>query len=71
MKKQPPKPKDWTNSEKLELARLAREGIDAREIAVTLGRHIASVRKMAREMKLVLKKAPKRPPTRAYIVGCG
>jgi hypothetical protein len=35
--KLPPKPKNWTNSEKLELARLAREGIDAREIAYIVG----------------------------------
>ena len=61
MKKRPPKPKDWSDSEKLGLAKLAREGIDARIIAGTLGRHIAAVRKMAREMKLVLKKAQKRP----------
>jgi DNA-binding NarL/FixJ family response regulator len=71
MKKKTAKPKDWSDAEKRQLATLVSKGTDAREIALALGRHIASVRKTAREMKLVLKKAPRRPPAKAYIVGCG
>jgi hypothetical protein len=50
------KPKIWTEAEKQQLAKLVRRGARAPEIIVALGRHAGSVRKMAREMKLLLKK---------------
>jgi hypothetical protein len=50
------RPKEWTDSEKQRLAILVRRGADASEISRDLGRHAASVRQMAREMKLVLRK---------------
>jgi transposase len=50
------KAKDWSESEKRLLAKLVRQGISARDISTTIGRHIGSVRRMAREMRLVTKK---------------
>ena len=53
-------PKQWSTAEIGRLARLAKKGADAFEASEILGRHVASVRKMAREMKLVLRKRAKR-----------
>jgi transposase-like protein len=50
------RPKGWTEEEKQRLARLAKQGVAASEIAATLGRHTTSVRRMARDMKLLLRK---------------
>jgi hypothetical protein len=50
------RPKQWTDAEKQQLARLAKQGSDASEISAHLGRHISSVRQMARKMKLVLRR---------------
>jgi len=50
------RPKSWTSQEKQQLEKLARRRFSASEIAIELGRHIAAVRKMAREMKLLLRK---------------
>ncbi len=53
------RPKQWSAEEKQRLARLAKRGASAFEASAALGRHIASIRKMAREMKLVLRKPTK------------
>jgi IS30 family transposase len=50
------KPKDWTEIERQKLAAMARRRLTASEIAQTLDRHVGSVRRAAREMKLILKK---------------
>ena len=50
------KPKIWTETEKRLLARLVPRGAGAAEISKELGRYAGSVRCMAREMKLLLKK---------------
>jgi len=50
------KPKDWSDSDKRLLTELARKGVSPRDISIEIGRHIGSVRRMAREMRLVLKK---------------
>jgi transposase len=50
------KAKDWSESEKRLLAKLVRQGISARDISTAMERHIGSVRRMAREMRLVPKK---------------
>jgi len=50
-----PRPKEWTAAERKRLAWLARRRTIA-EIAQALGRHVGSVRRMAREMRLILKK---------------
>lgn len=49
------KPKEWTEAERKRLAWLARRRVVA-EIAAALGRHAGSVKRMAREMRLILKK---------------
>jgi len=51
-----PKPKEWTVAEKQALIRLVRNGAGTSEISAKLGRHAASVKRMAREMNLLLKK---------------
>jgi len=51
-----PKPKEWTDHEKRALVRLVREGAALPEIRAKLKRHTASLRRMAREMNLVLKR---------------
>ena len=53
-------PKQWSTAEKRRLARLAKQGADAFEASEALGRYVASVREMAREMRLVLRKRTKR-----------
>ena len=50
-----PKPKEWTEAEKQALVRLVRNGAAMQEIRAKLKRHAGSLRRMAREMKLVLK----------------
>jgi hypothetical protein len=50
------KPKAWSDAEKQLLSKLARKGTSASEISVAIGRRISSVKKMARELKFVLKK---------------
>lgn len=50
------KPKAWSDAEKRVLSKLALKGASASEISVAIGRRISSVRKMARELKFVLKK---------------
>jgi hypothetical protein len=50
------KPKEWSAAEKRTLSKLVRKGVGVREISTVLGRHVTSVRRMAREMRLVLKK---------------
>jgi hypothetical protein len=57
------RPKLRTDDEKQRLARLARRGADAYEISAALGRHVGSVRKMAREMKFVLRRRKVRVET--------
>ena len=52
-----PKPTSWTENEKRELARLVRSGASTREISAKLGRYARSIRLMAKEMKLLLKKS--------------
>jgi hypothetical protein len=56
--KTPPatKPKNWTELEKQQLERLVRSGAHTQDIARKLGRYAGSVKKMARQMKLVVLK---------------
>jgi transposase len=65
MKKRTAKPRDWSDTEKRQLVKLVRDGISTRAIAAALGRRANSVRMMAREMKLILRKKARRPPVRA------
>jgi transposase len=51
-----PKPKEWTEVEKQALVRLVREGASRSEIKAKLKRHAGSLKRMARETNLVLKK---------------
>ena len=51
-----PKLKTWSEVERRHLAKMAREGATAVQVAVKLGRYIASVKRTAREMGLVLRK---------------
>jgi IS30 family transposase len=50
------KPKEWTDGEREKLSVMIRRGVVASEIATALGRHAGSVKRMAREMGLILKK---------------
>ncbi|UPK35169.1 hypothetical protein IVB18_45575 [Bradyrhizobium sp. 186] len=50
------KPKEWTEPERKRLSAMARRRLGATEIAAVLGRHTGSVKRMAREMGLLLKK---------------
>jgi transposase-like protein len=50
------KPKTWTDSEKRQLAKLAKRGAGVSKISTELGRYARSVKLMAREMGLMLKK---------------
>ena len=60
MKKRIVKPKDWSDSERRQLAKLVREGVSTRNISAALGRRVGAIRKMAGEMKLVLRKKAKK-----------
>jgi hypothetical protein len=51
-----PKPKEWTEAEVRRLIKLARDGAGVSRIAVELGRHAGSVRRMARSIGMLLKK---------------
>jgi len=51
-----PKPKQWADQEVRRLITLARQGVGASKIAAELGRHAGSVRRMARTLRLLLKK---------------
>jgi hypothetical protein len=62
VKKRTAEPKDWSDSEKRQLAKLVREGVSGRNISAALGLRIASVKKMAGEMRLVLRKEAKKGP---------
>jgi transposase-like protein len=50
------KPKTWTEAEKRRLAKLVRNGVRAAQISTELDRYTGSVKRMAREMGLILKK---------------
>lgn len=50
------KPKEWTDLERRKLSAMIRLRFVASEIAAALRRHTGSVRRMAREMGLTLKK---------------
>ena len=50
------KPKTWTDAEKRQLATLAKRGAGVSKISAELGRYTKSVKLMAREMGLLLKK---------------
>ena len=52
----PKKPKTWTDAEKRTLAALAKKGAGVSKISNELGRYTRSVKLMAREMGLLLKK---------------
>ena len=60
MKKRIAKPRDWSDAEKRQLVKLVRDGMNTRAIAAALGRRAGSVRMMAREMKLILRKKAKK-----------
>lgn len=51
-----PKPKDWTEGEKRQLAKLVRKGMGTKEISKALGRYALSVKQMAKAMGLLIKK---------------
>jgi hypothetical protein len=55
----PSRPKQWTEAEVRFLKTLARRKIRAEEIARELGRHVGSVKKKARELRLLLSKTAK------------
>jgi len=61
MKKRTARPRDWSETEKQHLVMLVRGGMSTRAISKALGRRASSVRMMAREMKLILRKKAKRP----------
>jgi transposase-like protein len=61
MKKRTAKPRDWSEAEKQQLVMLVRGGMSTRAISGALGRRASSVRMMAREMKLILRKKAMRP----------
>jgi IS30 family transposase len=50
------RPREWTDQERQQLQRLATRGVSVSKIAVALGRHTTSVRRMAREMGLTLRR---------------
>jgi hypothetical protein len=49
-----PRPKEWTNEEKLALRKLARQGHGVKEISKRLRRYARSVKRVADEMKIRL-----------------
>jgi len=51
-----PKPKESTQAEKRALSRLVRDGAPMHEITAKLKRHAGSVRRMARNMNLVVER---------------
>jgi len=51
-----PRPKQWAEREVQQLFKLARAGAGLSKIAAELGRHAGSVRRMARTMRILLKK---------------
>ena len=54
-----PLPKEWTDEEVRVLTRMARQNLTSSEIASALGRHVASVKRMAQVLCLPLAKRPK------------
>ncbi|WP_271504721.1 hypothetical protein [Bradyrhizobium sp. CCBAU 11357] len=50
------KPKEWSDLERKKLSAMIRRRYGAAEIAAALHRHVGSVKRMAREMGLLLKK---------------
>src|SRR5262249_34481086 len=50
------KPKEWTDAEKRALVRLVRKGCGVTIISEQLGRYARSVRRMARELGLAVRK---------------
>ncbi|WP_156917841.1 hypothetical protein [Bradyrhizobium sp. Cp5.3] len=50
------KPKEWTDIERKRLSVMIRRRFGAAKIAAVLRRHTGSVKQMAREMGLILKK---------------
>ncbi|MBR1287751.1 hypothetical protein [Bradyrhizobium ottawaense] len=50
------KPKEWNDLERRKLSVMSRRRYGAAEIAAALRRHVGSVKRMAREMGLLLKK---------------
>jgi len=52
----PPRPKQWTESELRQLRVLAKKKASADTVADSLGRHVGSVKIMARELGVVLSK---------------
>jgi hypothetical protein len=55
-----PRPKEWTDEEVRVLTRMARQqNLTSLEIASALGRHVASVKRMAQVLCLPLTKRPK------------
>ncbi|MEY9590978.1 transposase-like protein [Bradyrhizobium yuanmingense] len=50
------KPKEWTAAEMQLLVELVKQGASTSEIAAALGRYTASIKRVARDMCLLLKK---------------
>jgi hypothetical protein len=50
------KPKDWTDKELKRLVQLANEGTSSVAIAKELGRYVASIKRKARSLGLLLRK---------------
>jgi hypothetical protein len=48
------RPKEWTNDEIDRLTNLARRNATASDIAKEMGRHVGSVKRMARQLSLPL-----------------
>lgn len=53
------RPKEWTDEEVRVLTRMAQQNLTSSEIAGALGRHVASVKRMAQVLCLPLAKRPK------------
>jgi transposase len=50
------RPQDWSEDELKLLKAMARQKVDAREMAIALGRHIGSVKRKLRELGWVPRK---------------
>jgi transposase-like protein len=56
MPKRKEKSKVWSEAEKQQLVKMARQGATAWQVAAKLGRYAGSVRRMAKAMRLILSK---------------
>ena len=55
-RKKPARPQDWSEAELGRLKAMVRKKIGAREIAIALDRHVGSVKRKLRELRLMPRK---------------